>query len=527
MLDTATGSGARRSHPGREIGSGDEASGKGAPIAKIRFPTYEFLALFLPIALLILVVGFSFAWLRTEARVEQLLDADASRLQLISGFIGAEVSGSLHHLHYLADNSVLRNTIERGDAQSLRNLEKVFENVVELNPNYRQVRWIDERGMERVRVDSDGVDVHRVADEDLQDKSDRYYFSEASALLPGELYASPIDLNVEQGQPEWPARAMLRIATPVVDSRRNSRGILIINIGMQHLFDVLHWRGPTTERGEFLLLNQFGVQLNPVAAGNSSADQGPGVPFGDSHPRLWENVSNRDHGSFEAWDGLWTWSRLSPLASLRQSYGDAANAAERIVVNHFTVVLLAHRPVEVLIEMRRDVRMLVSLGVILGIAVYGIALFLYLSGHVRLRYAELSAAHAVSRAAHLAKTKELEQRFHRLVEASSIGQLLIDADGQIEIANPAAERMLGYEPGDLNGESVDRLVPRALRDRHAGLRRQFLKAPVARRMGEGRELAATRKDGSTIAVEIGLNPYTDAGRQLVLVSIIDRSQSAS
>jgi hypothetical protein len=55
------------------------------------------------------------------------------------------------------------------------------------------------------------------------------------------------------------------------------------------------------------------------------------------------------------------------------------------------------------------------------------------------------------------------------------------------------------------------------------LRAQFMQAPEARQMGVGRELMAVRNDGSTFPVEIGLTPYTDQGRQLVLVSIIDLS----
>ena len=42
-------------------------------------------------------------------------------------------------------------------------------------------------------------------------------------------------------------------------------------------------------------------------------------------------------------------------------------------------------------------------------------------------------------------------------------------------------------------------------------------------MGIGRELEAVRKDGSPIPVEVGLTPYMDHDRQLILVSLIDLS----
>ena len=493
-----------------------------AGIPKIRFPTYEFLALFLPIAVLALAVGFSFAWLRTESRIEELLDDDTSRLNLISGSIGAEIAGSLHHLAYLSSDTTLQRALDVGDTRSLNNLQAMFRTVARFNPDYRQLVWIDERGYQRLRVDSDGETARAAAEQDLRDASEQALFHDAMALLPGELYVSQIDLERDAASNGDTARATVRIATPVHDGRRRARGILVLSISMQPLLDTVGSFKATHDQVEYLLLNQHGVLLNsPVQAAVSERDTFD-ADFGQSRPKLWERVGIHDSGNLETWDGLWTWTRISPIASLKARYSGEQRAFDRIASDRFTVILLAHRPVATLIELRREVRMLVSLGVILGISVYGFALFLYLNGHVRARHAELSAAHAVARASHLAKMKELEQRFHRLVEASSIGQLLIDGEGQIEIANPAAEQMLGYDRGELGGQNVDCLLPASIRNRHAGLREHFLQSPVPRRMGAGRELAALRKDGSTIPVEIGLNPYTDNGRQLVLVSIIDR-----
>jgi len=39
----------------------------------------------------------------------------------------------------------------------------------------------------------------------------------------------------------------------------------------------------------------------------------------------------------------------------------------------------------------------------------------------------------------------------------------------------------------------------------------------------GRELQAVRKEGSKIPVEVGLTPYTDHDKQLILVNLIDLS----
>jgi PAS domain S-box-containing protein len=67
-------------------------------------------------------------------------------------------------------------------------------------------------------------------------------------------------------------------------------------------------------------------------------------------------------------------------------------------------------------------------------------------------------------------------------------------------------------------------LPLGLQEKHVHLREQFMRAPEARQMGVERELEAVRKDGSTIPVEVGLNPYTDRDRPLILASIIDLSQ---
>ena len=99
--------------------------------------------------------------------------------------------------------------------------------------------------------------------------------------------------------------------------------------------------------------------------------------------------------------------------------------------------------------------------------------------------------------------------------------LLVDRDGAIVRANPAAARLLGYAETELAGLNVDTLVPAAVRARHAGYRQAYGAAPRSRPMGLQMDLVARRKDGSEVMVEIALSPLHDQGRPYVVAAIRD------
>lgn len=124
---------------------------------------------------------------------------------------------------------------------------------------YYQIRYLDERGREIVRVDFDGERHQVVPAAGLQDKSDRYYFREAMGLPVGAVYVSPMDLNEEWGQVERPPKPVVRYATRVVDARGEPRGIVIVNLyASKILAQVASLR---RERGTVFLVDSQGVYL--------------------------------------------------------------------------------------------------------------------------------------------------------------------------------------------------------------------------------------------------------------------------
>src|SRR3972149_9059526 len=67
-------------------------------------------------------------------------------------------------------------------------VEQAFVAFSQSRKAYYQIRYLDERGREVVRVDFDGERHQVVLAPYLQDKSGRYYFRDAMAARPGAIY---------------------------------------------------------------------------------------------------------------------------------------------------------------------------------------------------------------------------------------------------------------------------------------------------------------------------------------------------
>jgi PAS domain S-box-containing protein len=113
--------------------------------------------------------------------------------------------------------------------------------------------------------------------------------------------------------------------------------------------------------------------------------------------------------------------------------------------------------------------------------------------------------------------------FRLAVESSPAAMIVTGQDGAIQFANAETSRMFGYQPRELIGQSIDILVPTWLRPAHLSLRQGFLANPSKRPMGIGRDLKATRRDGSEFPVEIGLTPIKTLKGILVLATVLDIS----
>jgi PAS domain S-box-containing protein len=96
------------------------------------------------------------------------------------------------------------------------------------------------------------------------------------------------------------------------------------------------------------------------------------------------------------------------------------------------------------------------------------------------------------------------------------------------LLNLVAEKLFGYTREELLGQTVEMLVPDALRGGHAQHRADYWNHPVTRPMGQALTLHGRRKDGSSIPVEISLSPVKTEdgfGVTAVIRDITERRQT--
>ena len=111
-----------------------------------------------------------------------------------------------------------------------------------------------------------------------------------------------------------------------------------------------------------------------------------------------------------------------------------------------------------------------------------------------------------------------------LLDAAPDAMLVVNEQGLIALANAEAEKLFGYSRQQLIGESIETLIPPAVRIAHAAHRSSFFKDPRARPMGADLQLFAHKSDGSEIPVEISLSPLKTESGLFVISAIRDTTE---
>ena len=138
-------------------------------------------------------------------------------------------------LNTLKENKDLKRFLDKEKNIYPYLVEDYFD-FLKANNNIEQLRFIDEKGNEQIRLDKKDGNIINV--KNLQNKRNRYYFKRTISLKENETYISNLDLNVENDEIEIPYKPTIRVSTPIYN-KEILRGILIINFNAKELINTI------------------------------------------------------------------------------------------------------------------------------------------------------------------------------------------------------------------------------------------------------------------------------------------------
>jgi two-component system sensor kinase FixL len=118
-------------------------------------------------------------------------------------------------------------------------------------------------------------------------------------------------------------------------------------------------------------------------------------------------------------------------------------------------------------------------------------------------------------------TKRDDAVFQTLITAAADGIIAIDAQGRIQIFNPACERLFGYRPEEVIGKKVTMLMPSPYRD---GPNRDV---PGGDPQHATRETLGRRKDGSTFPLYLSIGEGKVEGADITVGIIHDQTNRSA
>jgi len=108
-----------------------------------------------------------------------------------------------------------------------------------------------------------------------------------------------------------------------------------------------------------------------------------------------------------------------------------------------------------------------------------------------------------------------------LLDASWEAIVVVNNDGDIIYVSVQAERLFGYDAGELIGQKVEVMMPGAFRAQHEKHRASYARSPRSRPLISGLDLKGKCKGGRVFDAEIALTPIETADGLLISSTIRD------
>ena len=253
---------------------------------------WHFLLFLIPVSLVLIIgIGLHYSF-HVKANLKTLEKTDLLNVRLAQLTINNVLQDIVSDIKYLQEHNQLRNGFIK-TPRAKKILEQDFLSFSKNRKIYDQIRYLDIKGKEIVRINNNNGQPYVVKEEQLQKKDSRYYVTKTLALKKNDIYWSPFDLNIENHTIEQPYKPTIRIGTPVYSSYGRHTGVLILNFDGKKLISEFR-RATANIADHIMLVNESAYWLiHPQGKDEWGFMFDNNNTFARQYPELWQTIRSK------------------------------------------------------------------------------------------------------------------------------------------------------------------------------------------------------------------------------------------
>ena len=444
---------------------------------------------------------------------QRAYDRHAHLISAARTLIHEHILKAVQDTHQLSAISCVKNYLTNPSEATRARLIETLVATSDIQARYDQIRLIDLEGQELVRVNQSPEGAQPAPQGALQNKFNRYYVQEGLKLSPGQVYLSPLDLNVEHGEIETPLKPTLRLVRMMSGEDGAARALLVLNFSaadmLNQLIELFAWGDRA------MLVNSEGYWLvNHDPANEWGWLLGrPELNVEQWQPALWQQIQAQPAGVAQHAGSLFSFATINAA----DIYRDTSNA--RYLRDLGLITVLNELTWTILVESDRhhwQARAVYHRGWFqAGLA--GLGVLLVLGWY-------FAAQNRQHRRYSRALRRQQLNVFRDLYENAPVGYVTLGEGGLITNVNVRLLEDLGYTREDLIGKRLIDLAPQAHRHEVEALL-------VSLDDGEGTQQRTRLKRGDGSQLEVLCNVSSSLPEQKTLqigrCSVQDISRQAA
>lgn len=240
--------------------------------SRIKIPLYIKIAAPFAFYFIIFIAFLSFSSIkdaitRTKERISEIVEMEIKNKISFAMLEAGIVHKDMRFLANAAETRHYLDALNFDDKmQEFKELEEgLFYFGQTRQKDYSQIRVLNSRGVEILKVKNSENETILADGKDLGNESDKYYVKEALALEPNQIYISPLDLETTDSMVEYPINPIFRVAVKSFDKNQKNFVILMLDFKANTILKEAKTAGAKEEQikeeHKGMLVNQDGYYL--------------------------------------------------------------------------------------------------------------------------------------------------------------------------------------------------------------------------------------------------------------------------